>query len=204
MPPSSITPEMVVRAYRQGAFPMARSRRGPVEWFSPDPRAVLPLDAFHVPQSLQRRVRSGRFEITFDRAFEQVIQACAAPRKTQRETWINTQIIRVYTELHQQGVSHSIEAWLRPQNPGEPPQLVGGLYGLALGGAFFGESMFSTATDASKVCLVHLVEHLRARGFSLLDTQMSNPHMAQFGVIEIPRHVYLTWLAAALRQPVAW
>jgi leucyl/phenylalanyl-tRNA--protein transferase len=203
MPPK-LTPELIVRAYCQGAFPMAETRHGPVAWYSPDPRAILPLDGFHIPQSLARRVRSGRFSVTFDRAFERVILACAEPREQQRETWINEPIIQAYTQLHAMGIGHSVEAWLPAAEAGSEARLVGGLYGLALGAAFFGESMFSIASDASKVCLVHLVERLRTSGFTLLDTQMSNPHMEQFGVIEIPRDDYLRLLDAALQQSAIW
>jgi leucyl/phenylalanyl-tRNA--protein transferase len=215
-----LTPELIIRAYCQGAFPMARSRRGPIEWYSPDPRGILPLDAFHVPKSLARRVRSGRFHITFDRAFERVITACSEPRPYEEQTWISPGIIRAYTRLHPMGIAHSVEAWLPPppeveeaaQQPPPPAtefdasswQLVGGLYGLALGGAFFGESMFSRTTDASRVCLVHLVEHLKQRGYVLLDAQVSNPHLEQFGAIEIPREEYLNRLRAALKLDVTW
>jgi leucyl/phenylalanyl-tRNA--protein transferase len=190
----------VIRAYGQGAFPMAEGRRGEVHWYSPDPRAVLPLDGAKFSQSLMRRVRSGRFEVTIDSRFGDVMRACARPRPGHDETWINDENIRVYTTLHEMGIAHSVEAWTR----GHPRTLVGGLYGLALGGAFFGESMFSTATDASKVCLVHLVEHLRARGYALLDTQINNPHMDQFGTTEIPRDEYLRRLDAALDMEVKW
>ena len=199
-----LSPELLVSAYSQGIFPMARGRHGVIEWFSPDPRAILPLDSFHAPRSLARRVRSGRFEITFDHAFKQVIEACALPRPRQKQTWINNQIIEAYTELHRMGIGHSVEAWVCTDNPAEERILVGGLYGLAIGGTFFGESMFTRATDASKVCLVHLVEHLRRRGFMLLDTQIINDHMTQFGVVEIPRSEYLDKLNHALSLNITW
>lgn len=213
----SLSPEMVVRGYCAGAFPMARGREAPIEWFSPDPRALLPLsaDRFHVPRSLGRRVRSGRFRVSFDAAFEQVIRACAAPRGAERETWISEPIVAAYTALHHAGLAHSVEAWQRldteagaddadESDRAGPLELVGGLYGVALGGAFFGESMFSRRADASKVCLVKLVEHLRERGFALLDVQFSNPHLEQFGLYELPRATYLERLYAALEMEVAW
>jgi len=198
-----LSPELVVRGYCAGAFPMARHRGAPVEWFTADPRALLPLDAgaFHVPRSLRRRVRSGRFHVTFDRAFEQVIRACAEPRPYAPDTWINDDIIDVYTELHRHGIAHSVEAWHSGCDDDAP---VGGLYGVALGGAFFGESMFTRDTDASKVCLVKLVEHLRARGFVLLDTQFDNPHLAQFGLFELPLDAYMQRLGEALKLDVNW
>lgn len=194
-----LTPELVVRAYCAGAFPMARGRAGRIDWFSPDPRAILPLEvgAFRVTRSLAKRVRRGLYKVTRDVACERVIRMCAEPRPYAEETWISPEIARVYTRLHGLGVAHSVEAW-------QDDELVGGLYGVALGGAFFGESMFSRATDASKVCLVHLVEHLRAQGFELLDVQFVNPHMAQFGVVEIPREEYLRRLEAALGKEVGF
>lgn len=226
-----LTPGEVLRGYRAGAFPMAHGPRGAIAWFSPDPRALLPLEpgAFHVPRSLGRRVRSERFEVTFDRAFEQVIRACAAPRRGESETWISNAIIDAYTALHHMGMAHSVEAWARPgEHAGKaaasedagtgarsrntaaepeaegPPELVGGLYGVALGGAFFGESMFTRQPDASKVCLVKLVEHLRRRGFVLLDAQFHNPHLEQFGPYEVPRRTYLRRLREALALEVNW
>ena len=199
-----LTPQLLVRAYRTGIFPMACSRTGPIEWHSPDPRAILPLEAgaFHVPKSLARRVRSDRFTITRNQAFDRVIRACAEPRRHHHDTWINPLLIAVYSELHRQGLAHSVEAWVEGTDEGR--LLVGGLYGVALSGAFFGESMFKRATDASKVCLVELVEHLRGRGFVLLDVQFSHPHLEQFGVAEIRRDHYLRRLEAALRLKVTW
>jgi leucyl/phenylalanyl-tRNA--protein transferase len=226
-----ITPDMLIMAYSQGAFPMAQQASGKVAWYTADPRAVIPLDEkFHVPKSLARRVRSGRFTITFDRAFEHVMRACALPRNAQSETWINASLIEAYVAMHKMGLGHSVEAWLpieaarkhagggvtdgaRALAPnsdagaeaGVPGMtLVGGLYGVSLGGAFFGESMFSVATDASKVCLVRLVEHLRSRGFALLDTQFSNPHLTQFGVQEVAAKDYLKRLGAAVAMDVEW
>ena len=202
---SKITPEMLVLAYSQGVFPMAHCRSGAVDWYTADPRAILPLESFHVPSSLRRRVNQRRFSITFDQAFEQVIRACAQPRPNASDTWINDEIIDAYTQLHQRGKAHSVEAWLSTSERDEQSRhLVGGLYGVALGGAFFGESMFHRATDASKVCLVHLVEHLCDRGYTLLDTQFSNPHLVQFGLKEISREEYLKMLASAIELSVSW
>jgi leucyl/phenylalanyl-tRNA--protein transferase len=195
---NALDPDDVLWAYRQGAFPMADGRRGRVRWYRPDPRALLPLDErFRVRRSLAKRVRSGRFEITRDRAFERVIRACAEPRPGHTETWINGTIIDVYCELHRRGFAHSVEAW-------RGDELVGGLYGVAIGAAFFGESMFSRESDASQVCLVHLVEHLRARGYMLLDVQFTNPHLEQFGVIEVRCGEYLRHLTKAAVMPVSW
>ena len=200
--PLELTPRLLVAAYCQGVFPMARSRHaGSVQWFSPDPRAVLPLDTFHCPRTLRQRVRRGEFDVRFDTAFERVIRACSEPRPDHPDTWINREIVAAYTELHRQGIAHSVEAW-------REGRLVGGLYGVAQGGAFFGESMFHRpdlgGTDASKVCLVHLVDHLRERGFALLDVQMNSPHMRRFGVIDIPRRRYLRYLEEALRMEAAF
>ncbi len=166
---------------------MGSGRRGRIEWFSPDPRGVLPLGAFHAPSRLQRVVRQSRFEVRIDSAFEAVMRACA----TRDETWITDDIVSSYVALHRLGYAHSVETW-------QDGSLVGGLYGVAIGGAFFGESMFHTVTDASKVALVALVQRLRARGFALLDTQWVTPHLAQFGGTEIPRAEYLERLAIAL------
>lgn len=205
MRPEELTAELVMQTYGVGAFPMARpaapgprGEAGEIDWYRPDPRAILPLDGrFRVRRSLRRRVRRGDFDITFNRAFERVIRACAQPRPTSSETWISEPIIRVYTELHRRGLAHSVEA----RRGGE---VVGGLYGVALGGAFFGESMFSRVSEASQVCLVHLVEHLRARGFVLLDVQFTNPHLEQFGVAAVPCEDYLARLAAAASMDVSW
>ena len=187
----TIDPELLLRAYALGWFPMGTGRRGRIEWFSPDPRGILPIQTFHAPSRLRRVVRQSRFTIRIDTAFEAVMRACAH----RDETWITEDIVASYVSLHRLGFAHSVETW-------QDDQLVGGLYGVALGGAFFGESMFHTATDASKVALVALVERLRARGFVLLDTQWVTPHLAQFGGVEIPRADYLERLAAAITLPV--
>jgi len=199
----NITAEVVVRAYRQGVFPMAQGRDGPIQWYSADPRAVLPLDSFHVPKTLRRRVRQGRYEVTSDQAFEGVIRACAKPRRYESDTWISERIVEVYLELHRAKIAHSIEAWGESASGGQRV-LVGGLYGVAIGGAFFGESMFHRATDASKVCLVHLVEHLHRQGFVLLDVQFTNPHLRQFGVTEVPGQEYLRRLGEAIERDACW
>ena len=187
----TIDPELLLRAYALGWFPMGTGRRGRIEWFSPDPRGILPIQTFHAPSRRRRVVRQSRFTIRIDTAFEAVMRACAH----RDETWITEDIVASYVSLHRLGFAHSVETW-------QDDQLVGGLYGVALGGAFFGESMFHTATDASKVALVALVERLRARGFVLLDTQWVTPHLAQFGGVEIPRADYLERLATAITLPV--
>lgn len=199
-----IPTEAILWAYSHGIFPMADSRQGEIEWYSADPRAILPLENFHASHSLRQRLRRSTYEIRTDTAFAQVIEMCSQPRPGHPVTWINDQIIEAFTRLHKMGLTHSVEAWTRPRNAGEPSELVGGLYGLALGGAFFGESMFSRATDASKVCLCHLVEHLRRKGFALLDVQMTSDHMAQFGTILVSREEYLERLSAAIELEVTW
>jgi len=196
----ALSPELVIRAYCAGAFPMARQRDGGggIDWFSPHPRALLPLDErFRVRRSLAKRVRQRPFRISRDAAFDRVIRACAESRPGADQTWISQDIIAVYGELHEMGLAHSVEAF-------EGDGLVGGLYGVALGGAYFGESMFSRRPDASQICLVHLVKHLRSRGYHLLDVQFSNPHLEQFGVYEVPREQYLRQLHEALSAEVSW
>jgi leucyl/phenylalanyl-tRNA---protein transferase len=192
---------LLLRAYAQGIFPMADPRTRRIDYYSPDPRAVLPLDDFHVPKSLARVARRGVFELRSDTAFERVIRACAEPRPDRRETWLDERLIAPYLELHRAGFAHSVEAW-------REGELVGGLYGVHLGAAFFGESMFSRpesgGRDASKLCLVELVERLRAGGFRLLDTQFKTAHLARFGCVEIPRKRYLALLERALAQPASW
>jgi leucyl/phenylalanyl-tRNA--protein transferase len=179
---------LLVAAYQAGYFPMGMDD-GEIGWFSPDPRGVIPLDTFHVSKRLARVIRSGRFTVTLDRAFRQVMESCAADRDD--GTWINDEILEVYCALHARHLAHSVEVWL-------DGALAGGLYGVSLGGAFFGESMFHRATDASKVALVSLVEHLRACGFLLLDTQWTTPFLETFGAVEVPRDVYLARLEQAL------
>jgi leucyl/phenylalanyl-tRNA---protein transferase len=193
--PFQLTPDLLLRAYRLGLFPMAESRGAKtLHWLDPEARGVLPLYGFHVPRSLMKVLRNGRFTVTADMDFAATIANCAASRTERPETWINPEIERLFVELHRLGFAHSVETW-------EDGRLVGGLYGAALGGAFFGESMFSTATDASKVALVHLVARLRLSGFSLLDTQFITSHLARFGAAEIPRNAYHEKLAAAVDVP---
>ncbi len=233
--------EGMLEAYRAGCFPMGepatRTRPERIGWFSPDPRAVIPLEpgGLRVSRSLRQRVRSGRFTITADGAFGRVIRACAAPRPRERRSWITPTIIEAYTVLHRAGHAHSVEAWVRDdeasgedkETRGESDEvskgtvspchlvtvssghrLVGGLYGVHIGGAFFGESMFSRpdlgGTDASKVCLVHLVAHLRRCGFALLDTQFTNAHIASLGSVEVPRAEYLRRLELTVAMEVRW
>jgi leucyl/phenylalanyl-tRNA---protein transferase len=183
--------ELLVSAYASGWFPMAVAE-GDIRWFSPDPRGIIPLDSFHHSRRLARVARRGTFRIEIDKSFEAVIRACAiAERDGDDGTWIDQEIYESYCALHETGYAHSVEAW-------HNGALVGGLYGVALGGAFFGESMFHTVTDASKIALVALVSRLRERGFTLLDTQWTTPHLEQFGAIEIPRARYLVMLSQAL------
>jgi leucyl/phenylalanyl-tRNA---protein transferase len=187
-----ISAKLLVSAYASGWFPMAAE--GQIRWYSPDPRGILPLDSVHIPRRLARVARQGRFRVEIDRAFGDVIRACAADARDPEDpgTWINDEIRESYTALHHLGIAHSVETWLGDR-------LVGGLYGVALRGAFFGESMFHVETDASKVALVALVERLRARGYVLLDTQWVTPHLEQFGAVEIPRAVYLSRLGQSLQ-----
>lgn len=183
--------ETLLAAYASGMFPMAVNKRGDIRWFSPDPRALIPLDErFHISHGLKRALKKNPFEVAFDRDFESVIRACSTAHGA---TWISKGIIRSYCELHRYGFAHSVEARLEGE-------LVGGLYGVHLRGAFFGESMFHRATDASKIALVALVERLRAKGFVLLDTQWTTPHLMQFGTFEIPRDDYLQLLDEALKR----
>jgi leucyl/phenylalanyl-tRNA--protein transferase len=193
-----LTPEILLRAYAEGLFPMAERRGDPtLYWISPDKRGIIPLEGFHVPRRLARTVRSNVFQVTSDRCFRQVMEACAAPAPGRTESWINDEILRLYTALHASGHAHSIECW-------QDGELVGGLYGVRLGAAFFGESMFSRQRDASKVALVHLVEGLKRGGFVLLDTQFITAHLARFGAIEIPRERYLLKLHDALNREAVW
>jgi leucyl/phenylalanyl-tRNA---protein transferase len=189
---SELTPDLLLRAYATGLFPMAESAEDPeLFWVDPERRGVLPLDEFHVPKRLKKTLRQQRFEVTADRDFAGVLKGCAERTPMRKSTWINTEIVRLYTALHAMGAAHSIECW-------QDGQLAGGLYGVALGGAFFGESMFSRVPDASKVALVHLVVRLRRGGFTLLDTQFVTSHLARFGAHEISRRLYRKRLDTAL------
>jgi leucyl/phenylalanyl-tRNA--protein transferase len=196
--PPEITATMLLQAYGIGMFPMARSRDDPrLIWLNPKQRGILPLDGFHLPRRLLRTVRSGAFEVTCDQDFPGVIEGCATPTPDRTDTWINAEIVRLFGELFDQSHVHTVECRL-------DGVLVGGLYGVALGGAFFGESMFSFATDASKVALVHLVARLRLGGFTLLDTQFTTGHLIRFGAREIPRDDYRRRLNEATAQPAVW
>lgn len=189
---TELTPDLLLRAYTIGLFPMAETAEDPeLFWVDPERRGVIPLDRFHVPRSLKKIVRRGRFEVHVDRDFMGTLAGCAALSETRRATWINAEIVRLYGDLHRRGFAHSVECW-------QGGRLVGGLYGVALGGAFFGESMFSREPDASKVALVHLVARLLRGGFTLLDTQFVTPHLARFGAVEISRTAYRRQLARAL------
>lgn len=193
-----LTADLLLRAYRLGLFPMAETRHATtLHFLDPEARGVLPLDGFHLPRRLARTLRNTGLTVTADRDFGAVIAACAAARPGRPETWINGEIERLFRELHQYGYTHSIETW-------RDGVLVGGLYGLAIGGAFFGESMVSMARDASKLALVHLVIRLRRGGFALLDTQFITEHLAQFGAIEIPRAQYHDLLADAVARHAVW
>ena len=188
----------MLRAYRVGLFPMAETRQGSrLYWLDPELRGVLPLDGFHLSRRLLRTVLGNTFTVTADRNFAGTIAGCATPVPDRADTWINPQIERLFTELFRMGYAHSVETW-------QGDTLVGGLYGVALGGVFFGESMFSFARDASKVALVHLVSRLRLGGFQLLDTQFVTAHLAQFGAAEIPREIYKQQLANAVDLPAVW
>jgi leucyl/phenylalanyl-tRNA--protein transferase len=193
-----IPTELLLAAYASGWFPMA-DEEGVISWYSPDPRGIMPLETFHVPSRLQRVVRKGRVQVEIDTAFEEVMRSCAVAEREPDETgtWISEEIIESYGALHAQGFAHSVEVR-------QDGALVGGLYGVALGGAFFGESMFHRVTDASKVALVALVDRLRSRGFILLDTQWVTPHLQQFGAIEIPRSEYLRLLEESLKLDVSF
>lgn len=185
-----LTPGMIEENYPKGLFPMANPGWGVITWHCPSHRAVIPLDAFHVSRSLERTLKKGAYEVTFDTAFEQVMRACA-DRGDEDETWINEEFIQVYTELHQRGEAHSVEVWI-------DGALAGGTYGVHLGGAFFAESKFHRVRDMSKVALTHLAWRLRQRGFGLLEVQYLTPHLAQFGTIEIRHADYMKRLRAAL------
>ncbi len=193
-----ITPDVLLKAYRIGVFPMGERRDDPkLHWLDPRLRAVLPLDDFHLSHRLARTVRSGRFAVSADTSFVEVMRACAEPRPGHPESWINDPIIDLYSELHRRGHAHSVECRVGDQ-------LVGGLYGVSVGAAFFGESMFSRERDASKVALVHLVARLIQGGFRLLDCQFMTEHLRSFGAIEVPREAFHVLLADAIDRPAAF
>jgi len=190
-----LTPDVLLRAYAMGIFPMAESAEAhELNWYDPPIRALIPLDEnFHIPSRLARTIRQHPYQVTLNKAFVEVMRGCAAPTAGREKTWINGDIIRLYTKLHQRGHAHSIEVW-------DGDELVGGLYGVSLGRAFFGESMFSRKTDASKIALVHLVTLLRSCGYHLLDTQFQTAHLARFGTYEVTRDVYHHLLGDALQS----
>jgi len=200
----ALTPELLLRAYAAGIFPMAEAADDPdVFWVDPEQRGILPLDGFHLPRRLARTLRRDIFDVRCDGAFEAVVRGCAESTADRPKTWINEEIVRLYAALHRLGFAHSVETW-------RDGELVGGLYGVALGAAFFGESMYSRVTDASKVALAQLVARLRLGGFRLLDTQFVTEHLQQFGALEISRAQYQRRLTAALqvkaylpREPLA-
>ncbi|MBP0617103.1 leucyl/phenylalanyl-tRNA--protein transferase [Jiella mangrovi] len=188
----AITPELLLKAYASGIFPMAEAADDPqIFWVDPSERGVLPLDGFHLPRSLRKVIRQDRFDVRVDTAFAAVVDGCAEPAPGRDKTWINRHIRDLYVALHREGFAHSVECW-------NAEQLVGGLYGVSINGAFFGESMFSRATDASKVALAFLCERLIRGGYSLLDTQFITSHLARFGAVEIERDVYHERLGEAL------
>jgi leucyl/phenylalanyl-tRNA--protein transferase len=190
--PEPLDPALVINAYAQGIFPMA-DHRGKISWYAPDPRAILEHANLHISRSLRTTIRKETYTVRMDTAFEAVMRYCG----NRKDTWINEEFIRTYTYLYTVGFAHSVEAW-------QGDALVGGLYGIAIGGAFMGESMFSFATDASKVCLVTLVDHLKSRGYVLHDTQFLTDHLATLGVTEIPRKTYERRLSEAIRLPCTW
>ncbi len=197
MPHDVITPNLLLQAYSSGVFPMSEGRTdNELFWVDPERRGILPLDQFHIPRSLAKRVRKDQFTVTTDKAFQRVVKACAKPARGRETTWISERIETLYTDLFKRGRAHSVEVWLAGK-------IVGGLYGVSLAGAFFGESMFSVQTDASKVALVHLVARLKVGGYQLLDTQFITEHLKQFGALEIERQDYHARLADALQCQTA-
>jgi leucyl/phenylalanyl-tRNA--protein transferase len=189
----TIDPEFLCTAYCNGYFPMADPKTGEISWYSPDPRTIFELDTFHVPRSLKLTLKKKPFDIRINKRFEEVMRACAQ----RPETWISEAIIKSYVKLHHAGLAHSVETW-------KDGMLVGGLYGVAIRGAFFGESMFSKMKDASKAALVHLVMRLKEKEYTLLDTQFTTPHLQRFGALEIPRAEYLQRLEEALTIPCSF
>ena len=192
----TLTPQALLNAYCQGYFPMADPDEDyAVYWYDPDPRTVIPLESFHVSRRLARTVRQGTFEVRFDSTFRRVMELCAEPRESDGKTWISPELIDLYVALFEHGYAHSVETYLNGE-------LVGGVYGVSVGGLFAGESMFSRVTDASKVALVHLVEMLKENGYTLFDVQFTTDHLKRFGATEISRNAYKKRLARALRQEV--
>lgn len=188
-----LSPELLLSAYAQGFFPMGEEDTSEIQWFNPDPRAVLPLDRFHCPRSLRRRIARGGYEVRRDFAFRAVMEGCAE----RESTWITDDFFTAYETLHSLGFAHSMEIW-------REDRLIGGTYGVQLGAAFFAESKFHRETDASKLALFHLVEHLNRQGFDLLEVQFVTAHLSRLGAVEIPRSQYLTQLAKAMQKDVSW
>jgi leucyl/phenylalanyl-tRNA--protein transferase len=197
MAAETLTPEMLIYAYAQGFFPMAEPDTGDVYWYDPDPRTIIPLDGLHVPRSLKRVLRKNIFQVSYDQCFTEIMRACAAPAPGRETTWINDELIELYTALFNMGFAHSIEVW-------QDDCLVGGLYGVSVGGLFAGESMFSRVSNSSKVALVTLSRHLRGHGYSLFDVQFMTEHLRRFGAVEIPQSTYKRKLASAIRTRVAF
>lgn len=194
----SLSPDWLLHAYRHGIFPWPHGNDPPLLlWFSPDPRAIFEMDGLHISRSLRRTLHRGKFEVTTDKAFSQVIRACAVVGDRCEGTWITPQMVAAYELLHHEGVTHSVEVW-------HEGQLAGGVYGVAVGGLFAAESMFYHVTDASKVALVHLMGHLRARGYQLFDIQQLTEHTASLGATEIPRSQYLKQLKQVVPLPITW
>lgn len=193
---TEVSPELLLGAYAEGVFPMAEDAYDPaLYWYDPEFRGILPLEDFHCPRRLKKTIRAAPYQVTFDTAFGDVIRSCAKPARGRRSTWINEQITRLYTTLFERGFAHSVECW-------QDGELVGGLYGVSLGLAFFGESMFSRRRDASKIALVYLVARLKFGGYQLLDTQFITDHLKQFGALEIPRTDYKTRLEGAIQSAI--
>jgi leucyl/phenylalanyl-tRNA--protein transferase len=194
---NSLSTDQLIYAYASGVFPMADAETGDINWYRPDPRAIIPIETYQPGRSLKPILNKGIFEIRVDQQFRRVMEFCAEPRADEPETWISTEIIDVYTALHQMGLAHSVEAYLEGE-------LVGGLYGVHLGAAFFGESMFTRASNASKVCFHHLISILRKNQFELLDSQFMNDNVQRYGAIEISRSVYEKRLAKAINRPCSF
>jgi leucyl/phenylalanyl-tRNA---protein transferase len=194
---NSLSTDQLIYAYASGVFPMADAETGDINWYRPDPRAIIPIETYQPGRSLKPILNKGIFEIRVDQQFRRVMEICAEPRPYEPETWISTEIIDVYTALHQMGLAHSVEAYLEGE-------LVGGLYGVHLGAAFFGESMFTRASNASKVCFHHLISILRKNQFELLDSQFMNDNVQRYGAIEISRSVYEIRLAKAINRPCSF
>jgi leucyl/phenylalanyl-tRNA--protein transferase len=193
-----LSPELLLCAYAGGVFPMANDRFDPtIHWIEPRRRGILPLEALHVPRSLRKVIRQARFEIRVDSAFAQVIDACAACVPERPRTWLNDELLELYCALHERGFAHSVEAW-------DDGRLAGGVYGVSIGAAFFGESMFTRRRDASKVALVELVERLRGGGYRLLDTQFVTDHLRRFGAVEVSRPAYRALLREAIEMPATF